>query len=89
MITGVCPDPGTLAKIVAAQAKLAATVAGGCDDATVTGALGLSTCGGPPASCNGAIATSSDEVTCLDCTHTAFTQCLFLVPTGHTGTACP
>ena len=40
VITGVCPDPGTLAKIVAAQAKLAATVAGGCDDATVTGRSG-------------------------------------------------
>ena len=89
VITGVCPDPGTLAKVGAAQAKLAASVAGACTTAMITSDLGLVTCDGPPVSCSAPIASSNDEATCVDCTHTAFTQCLFLSTTGRTGTACP
>jgi len=92
-ITGACPDPKTQTTISGAAGAVVVGVATHCSDAVVTGAppggLGLSSCAGPPVSCQGAIAGQADLSSCLTCTHEFFVDCLFPATLGHSAPGCP
>ncbi len=92
-LTGACPDPKTQLKISGAGSAVVSGVEAHCSDAVVTGAppggLGLSSCAGPPVSCQGTIAGQADLSSCLTCTHEFFVDCLFPATLGHSGPGCP
>jgi hypothetical protein len=91
---GSCPDPKTVAKIATAQAKVGTQIAKICTSASLITAarpsgLNVSVCPGPPVACQGAVASVSDEATCMSCTHGFFDDCLYPATVGQSAPGCP
>jgi hypothetical protein len=91
-IAGACPDPKTVAKIAKEVTKVGAGVAAKCTDAQIASpdpaGLGLTACGGPPASCQAPIAGAADAATCVSCTHEQYVDCLFPATVGKSAPGC-
>lgn len=91
-IVGGCPDAKTTAKIDALSAKILSGISKDCTDAIVTGAdpagLGLATCPGPDATCQGAVTNASSEASCVSCTHEFTANCLFAGTLGKVVAGC-